>query len=101
VSTARALVANPYLILADEPTGNLDSKNGENIINLLVKCQKELKRTVILVTHNPEYLPLSDTQLYIMDGKVTTSRRGQKMPEDVMNSLKTQLVKLTDMEHAK
>ena len=71
------------------------------IINLLVKGQKELKRTIILVTHNLEYLPLSDTQLYILDGKVTASRRGQKMPEDIMNSLKTQLVKLTDMEHAK
>jgi ABC-type lipoprotein export system ATPase subunit len=101
VSMARALVANPKLILADEPTGNLDSKNGEMIMNLLVKAQKELKRTVILVTHNLEYLPLSDTQLYILDGKVTPSRRGQKMPEDIMNTLRTQLNKLTDMEHAK
>jgi len=101
VSMARALVANPKLILADEPTGNLDSKNGEMIINLLVKAQKELKRTIILVTHNLEYLPLSDTQLYILDGKVTPARRGQKMPEDIMNSLRTQLNKLTDMEHAK
>jgi len=101
VSMARALVANPQLILADEPTGNLDSKNGEMIMNLLVKAQKELKRTIILVTHNLEYLPLSDTQLYILDGNLTASRRGQKMPEDIMNTLRTQLNKLTDMEHAK
>ena len=98
VSMARALVASPQLILADEPTGNLDSKNGQDIMELLVKFQKDLKRTILLVTHNIEYLPISDTQLYILDGRVTEAHRGQKMPVEIMSSLKTQISELTKME---
>ncbi|HUD81686.1 MAG TPA: ABC transporter ATP-binding protein [Patescibacteria group bacterium] len=101
VSMARALVANPTLILADEPTGNLDSKNGQMIMDLLLKCQRELKQTIILVTHNIEYLPLSDTQLYIMDGRITETKRGQKMPEEILKSLTTQISELTAMEKEK
>jgi len=52
--------------LADEPTGDLDSKNGQMIMDLLLYFQRELKRTIVLVTHNLEYLPLSDNQLYIL-----------------------------------
>jgi putative ABC transport system ATP-binding protein len=96
---ARALVANPQLIFADEPTGNLDSKNGKMIMDLLVKCQKELNRTIILVTHNIEYLPLSDTQLYMVDGKLTESGKGLNVPmTDIINSLKTELAELTELE---
>jgi ABC-type lipoprotein export system ATPase subunit len=101
VSMARALVASPQLILADEPTGNLDSKNGQAIMNLLKKFQNDLKRTIVLVTHNIEYLPLSDTLLYISDGELTETHRGQKMPDSIMNSLKTQISDLTDMESTK
>lgn len=98
VSMARALVASPKLILADEPTGNLDSKNGQMIMDLLSKFQKDLKRTIVLVTHNIEYLPLSDVQLYIVDGKLTESRRGQSMPIEIINNLKSQLSELNKME---
>jgi ABC-type lipoprotein export system ATPase subunit len=98
VSMARALVASPKLILADEPTGSLDSNNGKLIIDLLLYFQKQLGRTIILVTHNIEYLPLSDTQLFIHDGRLTESHRGQKMPSDIMNSLRTQISELTRME---
>jgi putative ABC transport system ATP-binding protein len=98
VSMARALVASPQLILADEPTGNLDSKNGKAIMDLLLRVQSDLNRTIVLVTHNIEYLPLSDTQLYILDGKLTESHRGQKMPAEIMNSLKSQVSELTKME---
>jgi ABC-type lipoprotein export system ATPase subunit len=100
VSMARALVASPKLILADEPTGNLDTKNGQLIIDLLLYFQKELGRTIVLVTHNIEYLPLSDTQLFIRDGRITKSHRGQKIPDEIMDSLKTQIAALTDMEKA-
>lgn len=100
VSMARALVAGTELILADEPTGNLDSKNGKMIIDLLLTVQKDLKRTIVLVTHNIEYLPLSDTQLYIIDGQVKESRRGQKMPPEILETLKTQVDALTNMEKA-
>lgn len=99
VSMARALVAYPQLILTDEPTGNLDSKNGKMIIDLLQKFHHELKRTIILVTHNIEYLPLSDNQLYILDGHVTTGKLGKNMPPEILESLKTQLAELTEMEH--
>ena len=95
---ARALVASPKLILADEPTGNLDSQTGKLIIDLLLYFQQKLNRTIVLVTHNIEYLPLSDTQLFIKDGAVVTSRRGQKMPSDIVDSLKTQIAALTNME---
>jgi putative ABC transport system ATP-binding protein len=99
VSMARALVSSPTLILADEPTGNLDSKNGQEIMDLLTYFQKELQRTIILVTHNIEYLPLSDKQLYILDGQLTESRRGQKMPQEILQSLKLQVAELTKMEN--
>ncbi|HUC78956.1 MAG TPA: ABC transporter ATP-binding protein [Candidatus Saccharimonadales bacterium] len=99
VSMARALVANPQLILADEPTGNLDSKNGKMIMDLLIKCQKELNRTIILVTHNIEYLPLSDIQLYMVDGKLTEAGHGEGVPvTEIINSLKTQLTELNKLE---
>lgn len=99
ISMARALVAGNDIILADEPTGNLDSKAGQMIMDLLVACQKDLKRTVILVTHNIEYLPISDKQLYMLDGRVSEATRGQKMPSDILDSLKHQVESLTAMEN--
>lgn len=99
VSMARALVANPQLIMADEPTGNLDSKNGKMIMDLLIKCQKELNRTIILVTHNIEYLPLSDIRLYMVDGKLTQSDKGQHAPmNEIISSLTSELAELTKLE---
>jgi ABC-type lipoprotein export system ATPase subunit len=74
VATARAIVNNPLFIIADEPTGSLDSKNGDMIMNLLQKCQTDLKRTIILVTHNMEYLPLADKLLHIEDGQVVEQK---------------------------
>jgi putative ABC transport system ATP-binding protein len=71
VSMARALVANPEVIVADEPTGNLDTRNGSLIMDLLMACVKERSKTVILVTHNLEYLPLGDKNLFIKDGILT------------------------------
>lgn len=68
ISMARALVANPEVIVADEPTGNLDTRNGSLIMDLLVAAVKEQSKTVVLVTHNLEYLPLGDKLFYIKDG---------------------------------
>lgn len=68
---ARALVNNPSYIVADEPTGNLDSKNGDALMKLLRYMNKEFNRTVVLVTHNLEYLTLADQVLLIEDGKLT------------------------------
>ncbi len=70
IQLARALVTNPSVIIADEPTGNLDTSNGDMVMNLLAKCRSEYGQTIILATHNLEYLPLSDSQIYVKDGIV-------------------------------
>jgi ABC-type lipoprotein export system ATPase subunit len=74
VAMARAIVADPQFVVADEPTGALDSTNGDKIISLLETCQEEYGQTVILVTHNMEYLPLADNLLHIQDGQVQQMR---------------------------
>lgn len=73
VSLARALVSNPNYIVADEPTGNLDSTNGDTVMKLLNYFNKELKRTIILVTHNEAYLKYASQVIYIKDGHITTT----------------------------
>jgi len=70
VAIARALVNKPSIILADEPTGNLDLHTGEEIISLLARMQKELGITVITATHDMKMLSASDTVIWINDGQV-------------------------------
>jgi len=70
IAIARSLVANPWIILADEPTGNLDSKSADDVMRLLVSLNRKSKRTVILITHNPDYLQFADRVFYMQDGKV-------------------------------
>ncbi len=74
VAIARALVNNPTLILADEPTGNLDSKTGQIVIGTFQKLNKDLNRTVILITHEQEIAEHADRILFIRDGKLTEDR---------------------------
>lgn len=69
VAAARALVSQPICIIADEPTGNLDQKNGDAIMNLLHKTNKDLGTTIILVTHNLEYVQRADSVIRMRDGK--------------------------------
>ena len=71
---ARALVNNPAYIVADEPTGNLDSKNGDNLVWQLRHLNKKYHRTIVLVTHNLEYLSLGDKLLLLEDGVVTETK---------------------------
>lgn len=92
VATARALVNDPLFIIADEPTGSLDSKNGDMIMDLLQKCKTELGRTIILVTHNMEYIPLADHLLHIQDGLVTRTTHDEDI-RTVASGL------LSDMKH--
>lgn len=85
IATARALATNPSFIIADEPTGSLDSKNGDMIMELLMSCQRDLGRTIILVTHNLEYMPLADKLLHIEDGHVKEINEGSiKRTTDVL-----------------
>jgi len=69
VAIARALINNPAIILADEPTGNLDTKTGKNIMQFFHQLNKEGK-TIILVTHDPEIAKQADRQIKIRDGKI-------------------------------
>ena len=69
-SIGRALITNPTLILADEPTGNLDSKNSDEIVALLKKTNKELNQTIIMITHNMEIAAFADRIIKIEDGKI-------------------------------
>lgn len=69
-SIGRALITNPTIILADEPTGNLDSKASEEIVKLLQKSNKELKQTIIMITHNMEIAKYADRIIKIEDGKI-------------------------------
>lgn len=69
-SIGRALITNPTIILADEPTGNLDSKSSDEIVELLRKSNKEYKQTIIMITHNMEIAKCADRIIQIEDGKI-------------------------------
>lgn len=70
VSIARALLLNPDLILADEPTGNLDSKTGTIILDLLTELNRRDKKTVIIITHDKKIADMTKRKITIMDGKI-------------------------------
>jgi putative ABC transport system ATP-binding protein len=70
VAVARALVSEPALILADEPTGNLDTRSGDEIASLLRQVTKEYGRTVVMVTHDPRIAAYADRIIFLKDGKV-------------------------------
>lgn len=70
VAVARALVNNPELIFADEPSGNLDSESAENLHNLFFKLRDEFGQTFVIVTHNEELANLADRKLTMVDGKI-------------------------------
>lgn len=70
IAIARALIHRPQIIIADEPTGNLDSQNGKNILELLIKANQELKSTLILVTHDNSVASYSKTIIRIKDGQI-------------------------------
>jgi len=69
-SIGRAMITNPTIILADEPTGNLDSKSSDEIVELLRKSNKEYKQTIIMITHNMEIAKCADRIIQIEDGKI-------------------------------
>ena len=69
-SIGRALITNPSIILADEPTGNLDSKSSDEIVSLLKKSNKDLKQTIIMITHNMEIAKCADRIIKIEDGRI-------------------------------
>jgi len=70
VAVARALINNPSIIMADEPTGNLDSTNAKELHNLFIHLREQFNQTFLIVTHNEELAQLSDRTLHMKDGKM-------------------------------
>ena len=72
VAIARALITHPAVLLADEPTGNLDTKTGQEVFSLLRMLSSKFRRTIVMVTHNPELAEATDRAVFIRDGMVET-----------------------------
>jgi ABC-type lipoprotein export system ATPase subunit len=70
VAVARALVNRPRLLLADEPTGNLDSVNGQAVYELFRRLNREQRQTILVVTHDPRWAAASDRVLRLLDGRI-------------------------------
>lgn len=75
VAIARALMNNPSIILADEPTGNLDTKTGKEVFNLLKMLSNKYGRTIVMVTHNPELAEKADRIIHLKDGEIEREER--------------------------
>jgi putative ABC transport system ATP-binding protein len=78
VAIARALANNPEVILADEPTGNLDSQTGKFVISFLEKMNKKEGKTVILITHDIELIKYAKRTIHLLDGKIIKDTKGRK-----------------------
>ena len=85
VGVARALVVEPEIIFADEPTGNLDSNTSVEVMNLMKKVVREKNQTLVMVTHDNYLAGFADIVLRIKDGKIIEieDRRGMEMPDEI------------------
>lgn len=72
---ARALASKPAIILADEPTGNLDSKTSQDVLSLLKVTSEKFRQTIVMITHNEEIAQLADRIIRIEDGRILTADR--------------------------
>src|SRR5579863_1015990 len=75
VAIARALIARPAIVLADEPTGNLDSENSAAVLDMLVRSNRELGQTTLMITHNPEAAMVADRILHMRDGRIVSEKQ--------------------------
>lgn len=71
MAIARALANKPSVIFADEPTGNLDSKTTDEVMNILKVCVKEFNQTLVMITHNSDISKMADKVITIADGKIS------------------------------
>lgn len=78
VAIARALAAKPAIILADEPTGNLDSRTSQDVIGLLKTTSNKFSQTIVMITHNEEIAQLADRIIRIEDGRIVTEKAGEQ-----------------------
>jgi putative ABC transport system ATP-binding protein len=77
VAIARALITRPAIVLADEPTGNLDTRNSDAVLEMLRRSNREFKQTVLMITHNPEAAAIGDRILHMRDGAITGIEAGR------------------------
>ena len=80
IAIARALITRPSIVLADEPTGNLDTENSDSVLAMLRASGRELKQTVLMITHNPEAAAIADCVLPMRDGRMLESTGAPTMP---------------------
>jgi len=80
IAIARALVTRPAIVLADEPTGNLDTKNSGAVLDMLVRSNRELGQTTLMITHNPEAAAVAGRILYMRDGRIVRVEKGASAP---------------------
>jgi putative ABC transport system ATP-binding protein len=92
VAIARALVTEPAIVLADEPTGNLDSRSGDEILRLLRRLCDELNQTVVMVTHDPRAASYADRIVFLQDGRIIDEMRVEEKDAAAI------LARLTELE---
>ncbi len=80
VAIARALINDPEIVLADEPTGNLDTKTGQETVQLMKRLNQEQGKTFIIVTHDPQVAKTADRIIYIKDGVIASIEKGGELP---------------------
>ena len=76
MAIARALICRPAIVLADEPTGNLDTKSSDAVLAMLVRSNRELGQTTLMITHNPEAASIAGRILYMRDGEIVREEKG-------------------------
>jgi len=87
VAIARALIARPAIVLADEPTGNLDTKNSDAVLQMLQRSNRELGQTTLMITHNPEAASIASRILYMRDGEIVREEKGSRSEEAIPTEL--------------
>ena len=78
VAIARALIARPAIVLADEPTGNLDTSNSDAVLRMLERSNRELGQTTLMITHNPEAAAIASRILFMRDGEIVREEKGSR-----------------------
>jgi putative ABC transport system ATP-binding protein len=86
VAIARALITRPAILLADEPTGNLDTRNSDAVLQMLQHSCREMNQTVLMITHNPEAAAIADRILHMRDGEIQRVEKGVGSAGQIMHA---------------